>query len=135
MSLIDTLTETAHILFGGGTPQSGCALSVDEAIAWSQSSEPALPICLVKNWVWLDLDATDQEKQIIISKGALPSVLFAHNVIYDSAKRFSPGNWVRSTALVSHRKNFLFETRNTRYVLMGPGLRKTATPLAVSRLS
>jgi len=53
--------------------------------------------------------------------------LFAHNVRFDSQRRFDVGDWMRSTFAVSFEEGFLFETRNTVYVLMGNGREKSVS--------
>ncbi|MDT4869884.1 hypothetical protein FQZ97_1049380 [compost metagenome] len=63
-----------------------------------------------------------------------PAVILADKVVLDSRGRFATGHWERSTLLVEHRDGCLFETRNTRYVLMGTGRRKTTTPAALGRI-
>lgn len=128
------IQEMAELLFGEGQPQAGCMLAPGDAAAWAYELHPAKPFCLVENWIWLDLDISEETRIEIKAVGALPSVIFAHNVLLDSANRFSPGNWVRSTLLVSNQEHFLFETRNTRYVLMGPGIRKIVLPTVLAKL-
>ena len=51
-------------------------------------------------------------------------ILYSHSVLYDSARRFDVGDWVRTTPLVSFSEGCFFQTRNTLYVLVGDGLRK-----------
>ncbi|MCY1378827.1 hypothetical protein D9M69_664920 [compost metagenome] len=63
-----------------------------------------------------------------------PAVILADNVVFDSRGRFAAGHWVRSTLLVEYHDGCLFETRNTRYALMGTGRRKTTTPAALGRI-
>ena len=43
----------------------------------------------------------------------------------DEAGRFLPGEWVRTSPLVSFTENCIFETKNTVYLLVGKGSRKT----------
>jgi hypothetical protein len=63
-----------------------------------------------------------------------PILLYAHTVVTDSARRFSPGDWVRSTLLVDRKSNCLFETQNSVYILLGTGSRKTAEPAVVASI-
>lgn len=134
MNMIDQLREVAELLYGDGRSQAGCTLSLDDATAWARALEPAKPFCVVEKWMWLDLQITEAMRTELRDAGAFPSILLAHKILFDSACRFPSGHWVRSTLLVSYEKNFIFETRNTRYVLMGPGIRKTVLPTVLSKL-
>ncbi|MCY1559454.1 hypothetical protein D9M68_964970 [compost metagenome] len=53
-------------------------------------------------------------------------MLYAHNVLFDSDRRFDVGDWVRTTPLVSFSEGCFFQTKNTLYVLVGDGERKRA---------
>ncbi|WP_324741257.1 DUF6957 family protein [Pseudomonas veronii] len=59
--------------------------------------------------------------------GLLPATLFAHEIVLDSKGRFQPSMWVRSNFGVSFTEGCMFETKNTVYLLLGPGLRKVAS--------
>ena len=56
----------------------------------------------------------------------LPVMIYAHEVVMDSQGRLKPGDWVRTTPMVSFSDGFCFQTRNTAYFLLGPGTRKSA---------
>lgn len=133
MDLSDELNETASIVYGEGDPMSGCELSVNEARAWLSSMEPSLPFCLVAEWSWLDLDIPG-DTQDRSGDALSPAIIYSNCVLFDSRYRFPVGGWVRSTMLVALRDGFIFETRNTRYLLMGPGVRKTTSLGAVGSI-
>ncbi|WP_051050774.1 DUF6957 family protein [Metapseudomonas furukawaii] len=134
MNLTDQLSETLAILYGVGESMAGCTLTVDDAISWLNTLSPTRPFCLVTSWHWLDLELSEQDRQKVEAAGMQPVVILADNVVFDSRSRFATGHWVRSTLLVEHRDGCLFETRNTRYVLMGEGRRKKTTPAALGRI-
>lgn len=129
----ETLEDVAAIVYGAGDLMLGCELSVDEAKIWLSSMEPYRPFCLVADWSWLDLDLPDRP---IVQDGGLlpPAIIYSRHVLFDSLYRFPVGGWVRSTMLVSLREGVIFETRNTRYVLMGPGVRKSTSLGAVGSI-
>ncbi len=52
----------------------------------------------------------------------------------DSRGRFDYGNWVRSTMAISFQDGYLFETKNTVYVLAGDGDEKSANLAAILSL-
>jgi len=66
--------------------------------------------------------------------GHLPLFVFAEKVILDSRGRFDYGNWVRSPMAISFQDGFLFETKNTVYVLVGDGDEKSASLAAILSL-
>ncbi|MGE6792164.1 DUF6957 family protein [Pseudomonas guineae] len=108
----------------------------DEAasIALAQELCPGKPYCSVRQWVLVDLDISDDKKVLVKGQGFQPILLYAHSVVTDSARRFAPGDWVRSTLLVDLKSNFLFETKNSVYILLGAGSRKTVEPAVVTSI-
>lgn len=90
--------------------------------------------CAVKNWIWIDLDVTDEQRKMIKDYGTEPSIIYAHSCIEDSAGRFRVGDWVRTTPLINFHDPCIFETANTLYLLCGPGVRKRAKPELVARI-
>ncbi|MCY1379952.1 hypothetical protein D9M69_677220 [compost metagenome] len=55
-------------------------------------------------------------------------------MIYDSARRWDVGDFVRTSPLYRFDEGFLFKTLNSIYVLLGPGQRKRATLETVGRI-
>ena len=108
----------------------------DEAagIALAQELCPGKPYCSVRQWILVDLDISDDKKALVTEQGFQPVLLYAHTVVTDSARRFSPGDWVRSTLLVERKSNCLFETQNSVYFPLGTGSRKTAEPAVVASI-
>ena len=108
----------------------------DEAagIALAQELSPGKPYCSVRQWILVDLDISDDKKELVTEQGFQPVLLYAHTVVTDSARRFSPGDWLRSTLLVERKSNCLFETQNSVYILLGTGSRKTAEPAVVASI-
>ncbi|WP_247255612.1 DUF6957 family protein [Pseudomonas moorei] len=116
-----------ELLGGAGEPRQGIVDKDELLIELVQALYPRTPYCLVENWTIFKVDVTKEELNKIHAAGQLPMILFAHNVRFDSERRFDVGDWVRSTFAVSFEEGFLFETRNTVYVLKGPGYEKTAS--------
>lgn len=61
-------------------------------------------------------------------------MVYAGRVLYDSANCFQEGDWVRTTQLIEFADGCIFRTRNTRYVLAGPGARKSAELTTVLKI-
>lgn len=93
-----------------------------------------MPLCAVEEWTILDAIVTDDERAKVIAAGCQPIFMFAHKVVDDEQRRFEPGHWVRSSMGTTFEEGFLFATRNSVYVLLGPGHRKFASIEAIFSL-
>jgi len=120
-------SSDSELLSGSGEPRQGSMDSDENLIELVQALYPRKPYCLVENWTIFRVEVTESELQRIQAAGKLPLVLFAHNVRFDSERRFDVGDWVRSTMAMSFQDGFLFETWNTVYVLTGLGHEKSAS--------
>lgn len=112
----------------------GSALSLDEAVAVARKRYKWMPLCAVEEWTILDAIVTDAERAKVIAAGCQPIFMFAHKVVDDEQRRFEPGHWVRSSMGTTFEEGFLFATRNSVYVLLGPGHRKSASIEAIFSL-
>lgn len=110
-----------------GTLLFGSELSLEDALVAARKRYKWMPLCAVEEWIILDAIVTDAERTKVAAAGCLPMFMFAHKVVDDEQRRFEPGHWVRSSMGTAFNDGFLFETRNTVYVLLGPGNRKSAT--------
>ncbi|WP_407719289.1 DUF6957 family protein [Pseudomonas amygdali] len=93
-----------------------------------------MPLCAVEEWIILDAIVTDAERAKVAAAGCRPIFMFAHKVVHDEQRRFEPGHWVRSSMGTAFKEGYLFETRNTVYVLLGPGHRKSSSIEAIFSL-
>lgn len=105
----------------------GSELSLDDTLKAARKRYKWMPLCAVQEWIILDAIVTDAERTKVAAAGCQPIFMFAHKVVEDEQRRFEPGHWVRSSMGTAFNDGFLFETRNTVYVLLGPGHRKSAT--------
>ena len=110
-----------------GTLLFGSELSLEDALAAARKRYKWMPLCAVEEWTILDAIVTDRERAKVAAAGCQPMFMFAHKVVDDEQRRFEPGHWVRSSMGTAFKEGYLFETRNTVYVLLGPGHRKSAT--------
>jgi hypothetical protein len=115
------------LLGGSEVPLVGSEISLEDAMAAARKRYKWMPLCAVEEWTILDAIVTDAERAKVAAAGCLPMFMFAHKVVDDEQRRFEPGHWVRSSMGTAFNDGFLFETRNTVYVLLGPGNRKSAT--------
>lgn len=128
---MDDLEKVANLLYGPGEVMPGIDMSLEEACARGAAAGlfDEVPFCVVRDWIWIDLivpDSIREAFQTPQTPAHQPVMVYAHSVLYDSARRFDVGDWVRTTQLVEFSDAFLFKTRNTRYALVGPGVRKSA---------
>jgi len=121
----DEYNETVELLYGSGERRIGSEESDEALIELVKIRFPHKPYCLVEDWIIARVDVTEDELKQIHAEGQLPMMVFANNVIFDSERRFDVGDWVRSTFAISFQDGFLFETRNTIYVLCGNGHEKS----------
>ncbi|WP_223508001.1 DUF6957 family protein [Pseudomonas sp. BF-B-25] len=112
------------LLSGPGDPRRGPIDSDEILIGLVQALYPGKPYCLVEDWTIFKVDVTEDEFAKIQAAGQMPLIVFARNVRFDSERRFDIGDWVRTTFATSFEEGFLFETRNTIYVLCGDGHEK-----------
>lgn len=117
-----------------GISLMGSELSLDEAVALARKRYKWMPLCAVEEWTILDAIVTDEERAKVTAAGCQPIFMFAHKVVEDEQRRFEPGHWVRSSMGTAFKEGYLFETRNTVYVLLGPGHRKSASIEAIFSL-
>jgi hypothetical protein len=130
---VDGIIEDG-LLGDPGIPLLGSELSLDEAVAVARRRYRWMPLCAVEEWIILDAIVTDDERAKVAAAGCQPIFMFAHKVVDDEQRRFEPGHWVRSSMGTAFKEGYLFETRNTVYVLLGPGHRKSASIEAIFSL-
>ena len=117
-----------------GIELQGSELTLDEAVALARKRYKWMPLCAVEEWTILDAIVTDEERAKVTAAGCQPIFMFAHKVVDDEQRRFEPGHWVRSSMGTAFKEGYLFETRNTVYVLLGPGHRKSSSIEAIFSL-
>lgn len=108
------------------TPLEG-APTEEEARSIVSKRYPGRPYCIVEQWTVFEIEITPEEATKIQARGQLPLFLFSHSVVEDSEGRFDAGDFVRSSMCVAFEEGVFFETRNTVYVLQGPGHKQLAT--------
>ncbi|WP_122740275.1 DUF6957 family protein [Pseudomonas viridiflava] len=121
-------------LLGEGVDLAGSELDLERVILAARKHYKYLPLCVVEEWIILDAIVTDEERAKVAAAGCQPIFMFAHKVVDDEQMRFEPGHWVRSSMGTAFKEGYLFETRNSVYVLLGPGHRKSASIEAIFSL-
>ena len=129
-----SIEKIGHFLSSEGNAVHSFCDDEAAGIALAQELCPGKPYCSVRQWILVDLDISDDKKALVTEQGFQPILLYAHTVVTDSARRFLPGDWVRSTLLIELKSNYLFETQNSVYILLGAGSRKAAEPAVVTSI-
>lgn len=124
---VNDFSSDSELLDSPGDPRQGPMDSDEILIGLVLALYPGKPYCLVDAWTIFKVDVTEDELAKIQAAGQMPLVVFARNVRFDSERRFDVGDWVRSTFATSFEEGFLFETRNTVYVLCGDGHEKVTS--------
>lgn len=120
-------------MIGPSAIMQGADLNLEEAIRVTQEKFPDRSFCIVKEWVWLDLDAPDLVVEELASEGKKPTMLLVFDVLFDSSTN-SQSHWFRSTPMMDFTDGMFFQTQNKLYVLLGHGRRKSISLSAVVRL-
>ena len=122
------------VLGDPGVSLMGSELGLEAVMAAARKRYKWMPLCAVEEWTILDAIVTDEERAKVTAAGCQPMFMFAHKVVDDEQRRFEPGHWVRSSMCTTFEEGFLFATRNSVYVLLGPGHRKSASIEAIFSL-
>lgn len=132
---MDITKAIETLLHGPGEPMTASAMTNDEALEYGRATFNGAPFCLVRNWIWLDLEVLSDQEDLFTRLDIEPVFLFAHTVVYDSLRRWDVGDFVRTSPLQKFTDGFVFQTKNTHYVLLGDGLRKQAHPKALALIT
>lgn len=131
---LSELSEMNDLLYGPGESMSGSEMTDEQAMAYAQKTFPRGDFCLVRQWRWIDLDVSEQLRAELAKTSRLPTIIYAHGVIYDSNRRWDVGDFVRTSPLHDFREGFHFKTLNSTYLLLGAGVRKQASAEVVARI-
>lgn len=85
-------------------------------------------IRFVRTWIWWNLICTKADEAVLLKQGMLPTALYSHDLIWDESGIFTPGWSVKTSLLEKFEEECLFITRNTIYVLVGPGRQSDIDP-------
>ncbi len=110
--------------------ECGLGIPHNEIQAWKERllTTSDNPICIVSDWIILDFDITNQDKQKYLDSGLLPCALFSQCIIWDEQERWPKGACVKTTPLVKLIDGCIFQTKNTTYLLIEHGQRTQIKP-------
>lgn len=111
-------------IHGPGELMHGSDMSNEQAMQWARERFREGDYCIVRGWVWHDFSVFDDLSCELLQERLQPVIIRANYVVFDSAGRFEPGDWVHTSALREFNDGFIFQTRNTAYLLLGIGYRK-----------
>ena len=131
---MDDLQTITDLLCRPGEPMAGSGMTDEQALALARERFPYSEFCLVRDWLWIDLNVTEAQRIELEKTQRQPVILYAHGVVYDSARRWDVGDVVRTSPLSLFEEGFLFRTSNTTYLMLGDGQRKRASLETVGRI-
>jgi len=131
---MNELSELTDLLYGPGQPMAGSEMSDEEAMTYARSRFPNDCYCIVRQWIWIELDISDQQRTELAKTQRHPSMLYAHKVVFDSEHRWDVGDFVRTSPLHTFQEGFHFKTLNTTYLLLGAGTQKLAKAETVAQI-
>ncbi|MEF9900429.1 MAG: hypothetical protein RR736_24675 [Pseudomonas sp.] len=123
----------ADILYGEARNLSGSSLSDDDLIRIVQDEFSDRAVCVVRQWLLLDVLLPECERIEVEAEGRQPTILYAHNVVFDSRGYIPAGDGF----VTDYEREFyscLFETGDVLVVLAGLGGRKYVSQPAVAAL-
>lgn len=112
----------------------GSEMTDEQAMAYAQKTFPRGDYCLVRQWRWIDLDVSEQQRAELAKTRRLPTIIYANGVVFDSNRRWDVGDFVRTSPLHAFEKGFHFKTLNSTYLLLGAGVRKLANAESVAHI-
>jgi hypothetical protein len=107
-----------------GEPLQGASPSEADTIQ-NLVKETGKAICAVTAWVIIDV--FDVDPAPIRASGKQPFVMFTHSVLLHSSGEFQPGERVKTGYAVSFDGRGVFETKDTVFLLVGNGYRRSAS--------
>lgn len=90
----------------------------EDAITYASHQNFHKPHCIVRDWQIVEV----VNRPWIVESGLQPYVIFIRNVVFDTKKRYNGACFIRTSPLVTMLSDFIFESNNTVYVLLGPGI-------------
>jgi hypothetical protein len=131
---LNELSEINDLLYGPGESMPGSEMTDEQAMAYAQKTFPRGDYCLVREWIWINLDVSDQQRAELAKTKRLPVIIYASRVVLDSNRRWDMGDFVRTSPLRAFEKGFHFKTLNSTYLLLGAGVRKLANAESVAHI-
>jgi hypothetical protein len=131
---VSELSAMNDLFYGPGESMPGGKMTDEQAMAYAQKTFPRGDYCLVRQWRWIDLDVSDQQRAELAKTKRLPVIIYASRVVFDSNRRWDVGDFVRTSPLHAFEKGFHFKTLNSTYLLLGAGVRKLANAESVAHI-
>ncbi|ERV37567.1 hypothetical protein Q069_00066 [Pseudomonas aeruginosa BL15] len=131
---MEKLKLLAEMLRGPALAMEGLDASPEEAASQVAERFPGKPYCVVQDWVLFDLEMPDLVRDGMAGMGQKPMMLVFLDMVHDALGRYPNGGWARTAPLQSFVEERFFETKDSVYVLLGPGQRRRATLSSIIRL-
>ncbi len=109
-----------------GVPLPGCSMSDEEALRYARKNFPNGNFCLVRDWIWLDIETTDTQRHALEKTQRQPALIYAHQVVFDSERRWDVGDFV---SCISSARDFISERSILCTCYWGPELVSLPAPI------
>ena len=135
-------TESGHLtnnlnLFHGGEKSEIKGIPEEDIEIWKKklkNSNNGKRIRFISQWLWWDIIEDRTTKKIISDNKLKSSAIYSSNIIFCGDNPTINGLHVKTSLLQKFEEGVLFITRNTIYVLVGPGHRADITPRAFNNI-
>lgn len=122
------------LFFGSAQPLPGADLDDEALLKFTCEEFPGKDFCIVRQWMLIDVILSDDQENLIRSKGLRPSVIYAQAMITKEGAKAGAQHGVLSDFQLTFEDCF-FETKDMLYILAGRGSRKSASKPTVSALA
>jgi hypothetical protein len=107
-----------------GIPESDIEIWKDKLLKRDNHKK----IRFVSDWIWWEINCMESTRKMLSQDGLKPTALYSHNLLWDELGDFAIGSSVKTSLLERFEEECLFITRNTTYVLVGPGRQSDIDP-------
>lgn len=121
------------VVYGSAQLLTGSELADDELVRIVKEEFADRRVCIVRQWLLLDLLMPEVERSRIEDEGLQPTVLYAHNVVFDT-HGLIPAAGAVVTQYERESFGYLFEAGGVLFLLAGRGGRKYAGQPAITAL-
>lgn len=113
---------------------SGLNLDDDALMQIALDISVGKPLHIVRGWMLIDVMLSDAAEQELQAQGLQPTLLFAVQTVFTSQEGTACNGESVLTCYMRGFKNYLFESKDTMYILAGRGFRKHASLPAIKAL-
>ncbi|MCE0906985.1 hypothetical protein LU676_30065 [Pseudomonas alloputida] len=123
----------ANLAMAKGKRIQGGSSSDADLIKEALAGDRSRPVCVVRDWLLIDVMVSEEDDRMLIAQGLQPTILFAHEILFDSRFQAPRPGALRSSFQRTYSGS-VFESNELIYLLAGDGLRKQVSAAAILEL-